>query len=171
MPLNSTQTGKENILFREEQRFTQWFIWTFLLGLAGIPLYGIVQQIFLDKPFGDYPMSDAGLIIFLAGTLLFCYFFRSIRLRTTIARDYLHIHFPPLANKKVFWGDISEVEIVRYSPWIGYGMRISATYGTVYNIKGDKGLLLTLKEGKKVMIGTQRPREIEEVVRKAMRSV
>ncbi|WP_372973839.1 hypothetical protein [Muriicola sp.] len=167
----SFKAVRDDTLFREEQGFTQWFIWALVLGLVGIPLYGIVQQIFLGEPFGDHPMSDWGLILFLTGTLLFCYFFWSVRLRTAIARDHVHIQFRPLANKKVYWRDVSKAEIVRYSPWIGYGLRVSTTYGTVYNTKGNKGLLLTLKEGKKIMIGTQRPREMEEAAQRAMKAI
>ncbi len=169
--MKNEHADKGDVLYKEEQRFTQWFIWALLVGLVCIPLYGIVRQIILKEPFGNNPMSDGGLILFLAGTLVFCYFFWSIRLRTTVTRDYIHIHYPPLANKKIPWNQVSRVEIVQYSPWIGYGMRLMTAYGTVYNTKGNKGLLLFLKEGKKLMIGTQRPRQIEEVVRKAMKSV
>lgn len=170
MQRHSVNTGNDTILFREEQGFTQWFIWALLFGLVGIPLYGIVQQILLKEPFGDHPMSDWGLILFLIGTLLFCYFFWSVRLKTTISKDHVHIQFRPLANKKVYWRDVAKAEVVQYSPWIGYGLRLSTSYGTVYNTRGNKGLQLILKEGKKMMIGTQRPREMEDAAQRALKA-
>lgn len=160
-----------DILFREEQRFTQWFIWIFLIGLSCIPVYGIIQQVILKNTFGSKPMSDTGLFIFLIFMLAFSYFFWMIKLRTTVTRDHIWIHLSPLAKRKIPWRDVAKAEIVQYSPWIGYGLRISPSYGTVYNIKGNKGLLMVMKNGKKVMVGTQRSRELEEVARMVMKSL
>ncbi|MEY8021052.1 hypothetical protein AB8P51_09485 [Muriicola sp. SD30] len=157
------QSPIQNVLFKEEQRFTQWYIWLLLFVILLIPGYGIVQQIMLEVPFGNNPMSDIGLIIFLIGMLLVCLFFWKLKMRTIITRDHLHIKFIPLANKRIRWKDVASAEIVKYSPMIGYGLRFSSLYGTVYNVKGRKGLALKLKNGKKLMIGTQRFREIEDV--------
>jgi len=47
--------------FADIRKFTQRWIWVFLLGLAGIPAYGIFQQLILGDPFGNQPISDVGL--------------------------------------------------------------------------------------------------------------
>ena len=159
------------ILFREEQRFTQWFIWIFLIGLTCLPIYGIIQQVILNNTFGNKPMSDTGLFVFLIFSLAFCYFFWMIKLRTTVTRDHIWIRLSPLARRKILWRDVAKAEIVQYTPWIGYGLRISPSYGTVYNIKGNKGLFMVLKNGKKVMVGTQKSRELEGVARMVLKSV
>lgn len=165
------QSPIQNVLFKEEQRFTQWYIWLLLFVILLIPGYGIIQQIMLEVPFGNNPMSDFGLIIFLVAMLLLCLFFWKLKMRTIITRDYLHIKFIPFANKRIRWKDVASAEIVKYSPMIGYGMRFSPHYGTVYNVKGRKGLALKLKNGKKLMIGTQRYREIEDVALGVLRRV
>ncbi|MBT8285630.1 MAG: hypothetical protein HKO75_09675 [Flavobacteriaceae bacterium] len=157
------QSPIHNVLFKEEQGFTQWYIWLLLFVILLIPGYGIIQQMILEVPFGDNPMSNLGLIVFLIGMLLLCLFFWKLKMRTIITRDHLYIKFKPLANKRIRWKDVASAEIVKYSPMIGYGMRFSPLYGTVYNVKGRKGLALKLKNGKKLMIGTQRYREIEDV--------
>ena len=171
MPQSQLHKRAVDMLFREEQRFTQWFIWLLLLGLLAVPLYGIIQQIILKDTFGSKPMSDTGLIFFFMGTLGFCYFFWSIRLVTTVNQEYIHIRFLPLVNKKILWADVKQVEIVTYNPLIGYGVRIWTPHGTVYNVKGRKGLFLLLKDGKKLMIGTQRCRELEQVAQAVLKSV
>jgi hypothetical protein len=171
MARNEQQENPQEIVYREEQRFTQWFIWVFLIGLCSIPVYGIIQQVILDKTIGSKPMSDTGLFIFLLFSLGFCYFFRILKLQTTVTREHIWIRLSPLAKKKILWKDVAKAEIVQYSPWIGYGLRLSPSYGTVYNIKGNKGLLLVLRNGKKVMVGTQRSRELEEVSRMAVKSL
>ncbi|WP_297765486.1 hypothetical protein [uncultured Muriicola sp.] len=153
-----------NIIFEEDQRFTQLWLWLLMGGMLLIPIYGIVQQIVLKEPFGDNPMSDLGLIIFFIAMLALCGFFWMIRLQTTITKDEITINFPPLAKKRILWSDVEQAQIVKYSPLIGYGVRIWTPHGTVYNVKGNRGLFLILKNGKKCMIGTQRHREIEDLV-------
>lgn len=39
-----------NVLFHEEQRFRQWWIWLLVLGVAALQWWGYVQQIVLDRP-------------------------------------------------------------------------------------------------------------------------
>ncbi len=153
-----------HIIFREEQRFTQWWLWLMLGGMLLIPIYGIVQQIVLKESFGDNPMSNLELIIFFIVMLALIVFFWMIKLRTTITKDEIKINYPPLAKKRILWSDVEQAQIVKYSPLIGYGLRIWTPHGTVYNVKGNRGLFLILKNGKKCMIGTQRHREVEDII-------
>lgn len=50
------------ILFKETQRFTQWWIWAINLGILVAPLIAIYQQFTRGKMFGDKP-SDLGLLV------------------------------------------------------------------------------------------------------------
>ncbi len=156
---------QEDLLFKEDQRFTQWWLWLLLMAIMVIPLYGIVQQLFLKEPFGNNPMPNTGLIIFALGTAAFLYFFWAIQLRTRISKNEIKVAFPPFFRNKTFpLSEIESAEVITYK-FVGYGLRISLKYGTVYNIKGNKGLLLTLKNKKKFMIGTQQPAMLQEVMR------
>jgi hypothetical protein len=152
------------IIFEEEQRFTQWWLWLMLGGMLLIPIYGIVQQIGLKEPFGDNPMSDLELIIFFIVMLALSGFFWLIKLRTTITKEEIKIYYPPLAKKRILWSEVEQAQIVKYNPLIGYGLRIWTPHGTVYNVKGNRGLSLILKNGKKYMIGTQRYRELDDLI-------
>lgn len=154
----------DHLVFEEEQRFTQWWLWLLLGGVLLIPIYGIIQQMVFKQPFGNNPMSDLGLIIFFIGMLAFCVFFWWMRLQTTITKDKIIINFPPLAKKRILWSEVEQAQIVKYNPLIGYGLRIWTPHGTVYNVKGNRGLFLILKNGKKYMIGTQRHRELEDII-------
>lgn len=152
------------IIFKEEQRFTQWWLWVLVGGILLIPMYGIVQQIVFKEPFGDNPMSDLGLIIIFILNLVIFAFFWMLKLQTAITKDGIAINFPPLAKKRILWSEVEQAQVVKYSPLIGYGLRIWTPHGTVYNVKGNRGLSLVLKNGKKYMIGTQRHREVEDII-------
>jgi len=158
----------DTILYKEVQRFTQWYIWILLLGLLIIPVYGIIQQLVLKEPFGDNPMSDMGLVIFFFGMLAFCYLFRMMHLKTIITKEKITIQFAPFFSKTIPREEIAHAEIVKYG-FVGYGIRFSSTYGTIYNIKGDKGIALTLTNKKKFLIGTQKPHELEEVIQSVIK--
>ena len=156
---------QQDILFKETQRFTQWWVWLFLLGIMALPIYGIVQQLILGEPWGSKPMPDWGLIVFAVGTFAMVYFIYAIQLKTWIHPDRITLSFPPFFKKKQFlFSDIASAGVVTYG-FVGYGLRISLKYGTVYNIKGNKGLALKLKNGKKFMIGTQHPVQVAELVK------
>ena len=65
------------------------------------------------------------------------------------------------------WKEIKKVEIVTYGFVGGWGIRLWTKYGTVYTIKGNKGLAIELLNGKKFLIGTQKETELNKIVEKA----
>ena len=50
-------------IFKETQRFSQWWLWLILIGTSILPLYGLYKQLVMGEPYGDNPTSDIGLII------------------------------------------------------------------------------------------------------------
>lgn len=65
--------------------------------------------------------------------------------------------FSPLEIKKE---DISSISLRTYKPvreFGGWGLRYSKRFGKAYTIKGNSGLQIELKSGKKILIGTSHP--------------
>jgi len=153
------------ILFSESQKFTQWWLWLILTGVAGIPVYGIYKQLFLGEVFGTRPISDEGLIflaVFVAGLWAL---FLVMRLQTEIDRGEIRLKFVPFLKKIIPWAEVVSAEVKDYGFIGGWGIRISTKYGRAYNVTGSKGLVLTLKNGKKVLVGTQKEAELGAVVK------
>ena len=92
-------------------------------------------------------------------------FFR-IRLITNINQNEIRMKFFPFVKKHINWKDVKSAEIVNYGFVGGWGIRLWTKYGTVYNTKGNKGLAIELKNGKKFLIGTQKETELNNVVEK-----
>jgi len=46
----------------------------------------------------------------------------------------------------------------------GWGIRLFTAYGTVYNMRGAKGLAIRLKSGKKFLIGSQRSEVLNQFI-------
>ncbi len=153
--------------FKEEQRFTQWWLWLILIPIGILPVVGIVQQVILGEEFGDNPMSDLGLILFAVFIFALLGLFVIMRLKTEIDQTEIRMSFIPFVKKRIKWTEIKEAEVVNYGFVGGWGIRLSFKYGTVYNIKGNKGLAIELRNGKRFVIGTQRESELTKIVERA----
>ena len=150
--------------FKEEQKFTQWWIWLFLIVIGILPVFGIYKQLILGQKFGDNPMPDEGLIAFTILTFLFIIFFAVMRLETEIDQKEIRIHFFPLVKKRYQWNEVKSAEVINYGFVGGYGIRLWTKFGTVYNTKGNKGLAIVFSNGKKILIGTQKEQELSEFI-------
>ena len=122
------------------------------------------QQLILDEPFGSKPMSDPGLVLFFIGTLLIIGLFWYLELRTEIDEGGIRVRLRPISSEAFTWDQIEQAELITYG-FVGYGLRFSRKYGTVYNASGNKGLAITLKSGSRYVIGTQNSEGITKVLR------
>ena len=59
------------------------------------------------------------------------------------------------------WTEIKSVKLLDYGFVGGWGIRFWTKYGTVYNIRGSKGLLLEFSDGKTIVVGTQKEEELK----------
>jgi len=59
----------------------------------------------------------------------------------------------------------------KYSPigeYGGWGYRVAGKRsGVAYNISGNMGIQIELKNGKKILLGTRKPEEAKEALRKS----
>lgn len=164
--------------FNEEQKFDQLWIWLTLIGsgllIIGIFGYGFIKQVILGMQFGDRPMSNDRLTItFVITFLIFSgiiILFRTSRLVTKIDKFRIDFRFIPFQFKfkTILWSEIDKFEVRKYKPILefgGWGVRYSIN-GKAYNVKGNMGLQLYLKNGKKILIGTQKDTELNEFLKR-----
>jgi hypothetical protein len=170
------------VLFSEEQRFTQGWLWLLIIGatlISIIPtLYGIYSQEILGEPWGNNPTSTEMLLLILffevvlmGGIILLIY---KMRLKVEIRTDGFWFSFPPLVRKwrYIKKEEISSFEIRTYRPvaeYGGWGIK-GNNRNKAYNISGNVGLQLLLENGRKVLFGTQKGQAIENAMRKMMNS-
>ncbi len=157
-------------LFNEMQRFNQW--WIHLINMMVVlPLFYMGYQWFISKEaVGNVAENDSwGQLIVIFSALLLPIILYGIKLRTTIDEKGIYYQFMPfqLSKKMIFWNDIEHCEVRTYNSLMeygGWGLRITARNGRAYNIKGSKGIQILLKSGKKILIGTQKEREAQEII-------
>ncbi|THD30965.1 DUF6141 family protein [uncultured Flavobacterium sp.] len=160
------------ILFTERQRFRQWWLWFILLGINGLFLFGVIKQVVGGEPYGDKPMSNTGLIITMALTVFLTFLFVSFRLETIIRKDGIYVRFFPfhLKFRHYAWETLTKCYVRQYAPiaeYGGWGLRYGFMgKGKALNVSGNKGLQLEFTDNKKLLIGTNKPNELTEILKK-----
>jgi hypothetical protein len=113
-------------------------------------------------------MSDSGLIFGTIAISLLSALFFVFRLETNITEVAISVRFFPLHLKfrKYLWLDIEAAEVRKYKPLLEYGGYGIRGFGKnrALNISGNTGLQLVLKDGRKLLIGTQKGHEMIEML-------
>jgi len=153
----------KNNLYEDKQRFTPIWICILLFIIGLYLIYRTYQQLFLNIPLGDSPMTNSGLILFVFIILGVFYFFSILSLKLEIKDEYIVVNFFPIHRKIIRYKNIENIELINYKT-IGSGIRFSLKYGTVYRVKGNKGLNIELKNGDKILIGFQNENKVKTIL-------
>ena len=161
------------VVFKEEQRFRQLWLWAIVILASIIPWLGLIIQVILGQKLGNNPAPNWIIIlIWLVFGIGFPLFFYSIRLITEVRKDGIYIRFFPFHRKfKIFhYAEIESYAAREYKPireYGGWGIRCRLG-GMAYNVYGNKGVRLILKSKKKILIGTQKPEEFYKAISKVI---
>ena len=158
--------------YNETQRFRHWWIYLVILISVASWFYALVSVLNEPQP----EDSDGILTVIIAGVvpLLLVAMLFALRLETRIRDEGLYVRFKPIQfkEKHIKLEDVNSFEVRKYRPlaeYGGWGIRSGGKkYGKAYNVSGNMGLQLYLKNGKKLLIGTQKPREIEKAMKSLM---
>jgi len=161
-------TRRADAIFYEVQYFKQQRL-TALLPAAALFMiaffaYAMYEQFVMGRPFGDEPMSDTGLGVigpfYILLGVLFLWLYISGKLVTEVRPDGVYVLFHPLHRSPRHFPvpTIEKSETMTYRPirdFGGWGIR-HGRKGRAYNVYGNRGAYLTLIDGKRVLIGSQK---------------
>jgi len=162
---------KTKVLFTEVQKQNQKWIWFLLIVITLVTFWGIVQQIFFNIPFGNHPIPNWGLLVMTGVPILILVMLFSTRLFTKITNSGISYQFKPFhKNSKIIeWREVNSCYVRIYAPikeYGGWGVRtaFNGKNGKAFNVSGNIGIQLELKNGKKILIGTQKPKDVEKIL-------
>jgi hypothetical protein len=143
-------------IYEENQKFTQWWLWVILLSF---PIMSV-------GPFDENEINVYHVLIGLAIPLLFYL----IELRIKVNEDGLHYQFFPFHLKAhiVKLEDIEKYKPMEYSPlkeYGGWGIKFGFK-GKAYNVSGNKGVKIYLKNGLNIMFGSQKHNELAKALKR-----
>lgn len=158
------------VLFREVQRFRQWWLW-FVIAIGPLTVWlATYRRFVLGERTGTKPTPDGLLLVLcvLVGIGLPLLFY-SARLETEVRSDGLYLRFFPFhwTFLKFQPDSIKHTEVRTYSPlkeYGGWGIRCGWN-GKAYNVSGNQGVQIELHDGKRVLVGSQRPLELLNALR------
>jgi hypothetical protein len=160
------------VLFREKQPFRLGYA-RIAMAMPPVALAAIgSRQIVWNHPWGNPAVTNGNLIFLTILTLLVYVRLITVRLVTELRPDQLSVAM------KGFWrrirvpvADIRTAVVVEYDPireYHGYGVR-SGPRGQAYIASGNQAVQLELRDGRKLLIGSQQPKELAGSIAKAQR--
>ncbi|HXS36697.1 MAG TPA: hypothetical protein VN721_08355 [Flavipsychrobacter sp.] len=150
--------------FSETQRFTQVWAWIILITSIIITIVFLVRFIRTERAKNINPII---YLIFLL-PLGFGILFFTMKLETHIDENGISYRFFPFRMKesKIDWDSVEKVYVRDYNPtkeYGGWGIRGTNNNAAV-NVAGHEGLQIIFKNGKKLLIGTQKPEQIQKLI-------
>ncbi|WP_424001764.1 hypothetical protein [Maribacter sp. IgM3_T14_3] len=157
-------------IFNETQRFTQWWLLLINIALLFLMLYSCYTWLVLKDAVGNVAADDrVGQTIFILVIALVIPLIYVFNLKTTIDEIGIHYQFIPInfSKKIIRWHEIEKCFVRKYSPireYGGWGYRGLSGKNKALNVKGNKGIQLVLKNGNKLLIGTQKENDAKMVI-------
>ena len=158
------------VSFHEKQKVRQWWVWLIVTGINILFLYGFVQQMILGQPLGNKPIDNTILIFLTIMVLFFFLLLISCSLKTRITSERIYVKYFPFhwVYKSYKRDSLKNIKIIKHDPlreFGGWGIRTGFfCKKMVFNISGTYGILLEFKDGKKIIIGTQKPEEAYKIL-------
>lgn len=162
-----------DVIFREIQRFASWLRWVIAVSMG----FGVVLNCFaLHEMSSRQLLTDTDILPIISlialGVLLpiaIALLFWLLKLETEVRADGLYVRFFPfhIQFKKFAPEDWSEHHARTYRPILeygGWGIRCGWRGGKAYNVSGNQGVQLVFKDGKRLLIGSQKAEELADAI-------
>ncbi len=152
-------------IYREEQ----WFGWWIYAALGLIS--ALAWVVLLDRTSGRPDLwlglhGRAFKILVAAGVLIPpTLVVAALRMVTLVTPTEVRISFGLLNTfrRSIAAEAIARVEVVHYHPirdYGGWGLRFGRDGERIYNARGHRGVRLYLRDGSRILVGSQRPEEL-----------
>jgi len=165
-----TSQSRQGLIFREVQYIRSTWIWALVLVCLAAAVVALVTSAAQSGSMGmgDIIAITAGILIPLAVTVLLC----KARLETEVHADGIRYRFFPfhLTVQKIPLDRLKSFEATKYNPILeygGWGIRYGFK-GKAYNVSGNRGVRLKLKDGAGMMMGSRRPEDLARAIKDAL---
>lgn len=161
------------VIFREGQpiRKVRWVL-VVIYGISLLMWYTFIMQIINGVPVGNNPASDRMVwIYFLLFGIGLPVLFHYMQLIVEVDAERVRVRYIPFIDRSIPLSDIGSCEAKRYQPirdFGGWGIRGLTRRRRAYNVRGDEGVELTLRDGSQIMLGSQRADVLEYSIKKAL---
>lgn len=156
------------VIYREVQHFRQSWLWLVVLLPTILAWVAFVQQIVRARPIGDDPLPDWGVwLLWILIGLGLPLLFGLLRMVVEVTPEELTIHYRPFSRRTISLSEVTKADARRYNAikeYGGWGVKGWSRDKMAYNVSGDRGVELTLRDGRSVMVGSRRAEEMAGVI-------
>ena len=151
------------MVYTEKQGMKQYW-WVILITVASMAMV-FAFWLAEEDPVKKHELLIALLIVVGVEIVVLALIF-SMNLHTKLDLKGISYSFKPLLKEKKYsWNDLEKAWVRKYKPiseYGGWGFRIAwiKKTGRAYSVWGNYGLQLQLKNGKKILVGTQNHKEL-----------
>ena len=166
---------KDNPVFYEQQRFSSPLSLIVVCSLvAAVVILVSVAAV------AQHPLDASDIVSIIVGAIAamaIVPLFLLAKLETEVHSDRLRVRLFPfhIRYREISAEDLSECYARTYKPireYGGWGIRCSFRKGAgrAYNMKGNQGVQLVFKDGKRLLIGSQKPDELAQAIKLTMKN-
>lgn len=152
-------------IFKEEQTYRGTWV-MYLVLMLEIPTLVLVTVLILNDDSGSKE-GFYGFVVIIAVMAIVLTFLFNLKLKTRIDETGIHYaYFPLIKWRTIPKSQIKSAEVIMFNPIAdhgGWGIKGNKTT-KAYTVIGDAGLSIDLAEKKKIVIGTQKPKELGEFI-------
>ena len=153
-------------IFKEEQTYRGTWV-MYLILLLEIPTLVLVSVLVLTGESSERMEGMIALIAVFSVMALVMGLIFNIKLETRVDEKGIHYkYFPFVKWSLIEKHEIRKADVISFSPLTDHGgWGIKGNKSTkAYTVIGDTGLSIDLGEKKKILIGTQKPKELSEFI-------
>lgn len=162
------------VIYREVQHFRQSWLWLVGLLPAILAWVAFVQQIVRGRSIGEDPLPDWGVwLVWALFGLGLPLFLGLLRMVVEVTSTKIVVSYRPLSRRAIDLREVLKVEARRYNAlkeYGGWGVKGWSRDKMAYNVSGDRGVELTLRDGRSVMLGSRRAEELAQVIEQQRRA-
>lgn len=166
----------DKILFEETQKFDQWWIKLIIIAYSVNLTYLAFMQFLKDVPFLGLGWSNTvvGILWFVFGLIVPIGVLMA-KLVTQVKPDGIYIKFIPIHQGfcKIDAEDITSAELKTYNAlgeYGGWGIRYGKS-GNAFSVKGNKGVNITLKHTRNLLIGSQKSEKLLSAIKEMQKEI
>jgi hypothetical protein len=145
-----------------------------VVSTAALMWWFFIQQIILGQPVGTNPGPDwmTWLFTILFGIGLPVFYFTN-RLIISVEDEALRVQMIPILTRQIPYTEIDTAIARKYEPILeygGWGVRYRPGK-RAYSMRGNRGVELTLRNGQRIMLGTDAPETLQKAINQKLASV
>lgn len=163
--------AKPRVAYREVTGWPPWvllLVWVCFLGGGGSVLWQVLRVLTGSEVPDGGPRELATLVVtgvvILLIPVLFHVVIGALIVEVTDEAILLRLGRPGLIKKRIPFDDITSMEPVTYRPireFGGWGVRFGGGGKSAWATRGNRALVIGLKDGKKVYVGSDKPEHLQ----------